>query len=134
MTQFLLMSLQEFNALFKRLRNTRAGLFFTLPVFLVALRLLVYLLFSCLFRLWVQSEEGAQALEKVCTARQLAHHRTAPVVYASLAAMSTDLLINTWRKIKGFKNKEALKRHHCTCLYVITVNLMKLFLVLAADG
>ncbi|KAF5828276.1 hypothetical protein DUNSADRAFT_17870 [Dunaliella salina] len=56
---------REFNALYKRLRGTRSGLFFTLPVFLVACRLLVHLLFHSLFRLWMQSDEGADALEKM---------------------------------------------------------------------
>ena len=37
----------------------------TLPVFLVAMRLLVHLLFSSLYRLWVVSDEGADALEQV---------------------------------------------------------------------
>lgn len=40
-------------------------MFFTLPVLLVATRLVVHLLFACLYRLWVQTKEGAQALEQV---------------------------------------------------------------------
>jgi len=40
-------------------------MFFTLPVILVTSRLLVHLLFSSLYRLWVNSEEGANALQQV---------------------------------------------------------------------
>ena len=40
-------------------------MFFTLPVFLVATRLLAHLLFSSLYRLWVVSDAGADALEQV---------------------------------------------------------------------
>lgn len=56
---------QEFNDLYKRHRNSRAGMFFTLPVFLVACRLTVHLLFSSLYKLWIETEEGATALEQM---------------------------------------------------------------------
>ncbi len=46
-------------------RQTRAGMFFTLPVFLVTARLLVHMLFTGVYRLWARTREGYQAIQQV---------------------------------------------------------------------
>lgn len=40
-------------------------MFFSLPIFLVACRLVVHLLFSSLYPLWCQTSEGGTAMEQV---------------------------------------------------------------------
>ncbi|GFH15154.1 uncharacterized protein HaLaN_11329, partial [Haematococcus lacustris] len=55
---------QFFSRLFSQQRTRRAGMFFRLPIFLVAARLSVHLLFSGLFGLWTQTAEGMNALEQ----------------------------------------------------------------------
>ncbi len=40
-------------------------MFFTLPVFLVTARLIVNMLFTGLYRLWVKTQEGYDAVQKV---------------------------------------------------------------------
>lgn len=56
---------KEFAALYKKQRQARAGLFFTLPIFLLFLRLTVNLLFSSLYPLWSQTRDGIDTLEQV---------------------------------------------------------------------
>ena len=56
---------QEFAALFKEQRAQHAGLFFTLPVFLLASRLLTSMLFTGLYPLWAQTKEGALSVQQV---------------------------------------------------------------------
>ncbi|KAJ9526166.1 hypothetical protein QJQ45_009635 [Haematococcus lacustris] len=56
---------QFFSRLFSQQRTRRAGIFFRLPIFLVAARLSVHLLFSGLFGLWTQTAEGMDALEQM---------------------------------------------------------------------
>ncbi|KAJ9525495.1 hypothetical protein QJQ45_003261 [Haematococcus lacustris] len=59
------LSMQFFSRLFSQQRTRRAGMFFRLPIFLVAARLSVHLLFSGLFGLWTQTAEGMNALEQM---------------------------------------------------------------------
>ncbi|KAL6764014.1 hypothetical protein V8C86DRAFT_20306 [Haematococcus lacustris] len=56
---------QFFSRLFSQQRTRRAGMFFRLPIFLVAARLSVHLLFSGLLGLWTQTAEGMDALEQM---------------------------------------------------------------------
>ncbi len=56
---------QEFARLYKQYRQERAGMFFTLPVFLLMLRLTVAKFFSLLFTMWEKTPEGSDALTKV---------------------------------------------------------------------
>ena len=56
---------KEFAALYKKQRQERAGLFFTLPIFLLFLRLTINLLFSSLYPLWSKTRDGIDTLEQV---------------------------------------------------------------------
>ncbi|GFR41013.1 hypothetical protein Agub_g1680 [Astrephomene gubernaculifera] len=53
----------EFASRFKALRQSRSGMFFTLPILLLAMRLCVNMLFSTLYPLWTRMPEGAETLE-----------------------------------------------------------------------
>ncbi|MEW5316836.1 MAG: hypothetical protein WDW38_008181 [Sanguina aurantia] len=53
---------KEWAALFKTHRQTRAGMFFTLPVLLLSMRLLVHTLFTSLFPCWMKTPDGKAAL------------------------------------------------------------------------
>eukprot|EP00198_Chlamydomonas_reinhardtii_P013603 XP_001702940.1 predicted protein [Chlamydomonas reinhardtii] len=48
---------------FKGLRQSRSGMFFTLPILLLSMRLCVNTLFSTLYPIWTRMPEGAQVLE-----------------------------------------------------------------------
>lgn len=61
----ILSCVQEFAHLYSQSRHSRAGMFFTLPVFLVTARLIVNMLFTGLYRLWVKTQEGYDAVQKV---------------------------------------------------------------------
>ncbi|KXZ56791.1 hypothetical protein GPECTOR_1g712 [Gonium pectorale] len=52
----------DFAGRFKVLRQSRSGMFFTLPILLLAMRLCVNTLFSTLYPQWTRTAEGAQVL------------------------------------------------------------------------
>jgi len=56
---------KEFAALYKEKRQHRAGMFFVMPVYLLALRLVVSLLFTSLYPVWTKSNEGLLAVEQM---------------------------------------------------------------------
>jgi hypothetical protein len=56
---------KEFAVLYKSQRQERAGMFFTLPVFLLFLRLTINLLFTSMYRLWCKTKDGIETLEQV---------------------------------------------------------------------
>lgn len=68
--QVRLFSLQkEFAAIYQEQRTTRVGLFFSLPIFLMFLRLSIQTLFSTNYPLWTRTKDGQESLasmDKVC--------------------------------------------------------------------
>ena len=74
---------------FKGLRQSRSGMFFTLPILLLSMRLCVNTLFSTLYPIWTRMPEGAQvragavALHIACMSRLLRRPfcRCASVLY-----------------------------------------------------
>ncbi|EFJ51941.1 hypothetical protein VOLCADRAFT_86956 [Volvox carteri f. nagariensis] len=55
----------DFANRFKVLRQKRSGMFFTLPILLLSMRLCINLLFSTLYPLWTRQSEGAEVLEQM---------------------------------------------------------------------
>ncbi|GIL73101.1 hypothetical protein Vretimale_4712 [Volvox reticuliferus] len=55
----------DFASRFKALRQKRSGMFFTLPILLLSMRLCVNLLFSTLYPLWTRQPDGAEVLEQM---------------------------------------------------------------------
>ncbi|KAG2448368.1 hypothetical protein HYH02_006950 [Chlamydomonas schloesseri] len=53
----------EWAGRFKTLRQSRSGMFFTLPILLLSMRLCVNTLFATLYPTWTRMPEGAQLLE-----------------------------------------------------------------------
>ncbi|KAG2442597.1 hypothetical protein HXX76_002682 [Chlamydomonas incerta] len=53
----------EWAGRFKGLRQSRSGMFFTLPILLLSMRLCVNTLFATLYPIWTRMPEGAQVLE-----------------------------------------------------------------------
>lgn len=55
----------EFATRFKQLRQSRAGMFFALPLLLLSMRLAAHTLFSTLFPLWTRLPEGLSVLQRM---------------------------------------------------------------------
>jgi hypothetical protein len=68
--QVRLFSLQkEFSAVYEEQRKSRVGLFFSLPIFLMFLRLSIQSLFTTMYPLWSRTKDGHESLasmDKVC--------------------------------------------------------------------
>ncbi|KAJ9526108.1 hypothetical protein QJQ45_009564 [Haematococcus lacustris] len=102
---------QFFSRLFSQQRTRRAGMFFRLPIFLVAARLSVHLLFSGLFGLWTQTAEGVDALEQMDAAMvQLFDphgymQRNLSILQSSPAAVS--IMTHHPHKVKSHENERS---------------------------